>query len=119
MDGGDDTACSAVREVGDLTTGPAALPRLLYMCSSSFGGLDSASYSFVAPLQPAVNEWIAKTVNDKSSKCVYVMSVYSKGLIRASRNRFKWNPPLPRVGDHCLLCAEGHTVSVREVELQQ
>jgi hypothetical protein len=68
-----------------------------------------ASYSFVVLLPPAVNELTVKTVNDKSSKSVYVMSVYSKGPIRLlvtllhSQRAALFLPLLPRCS-HVLIC---------------
>ena len=51
----------------------------------------------MALLQHAVNEWIAKTVNDKSSKYVYVMSAYSKGPIRRGHCEAWWTVLVDRM----------------------
>jgi hypothetical protein len=49
---------------------------------SPFKKVNEAGYGFTILLQPAVNESIEQTVNDESSKYVYVMSEYGKGPIR-------------------------------------
>ena len=48
----------------------------------------NTSYSFIVLLQPAVNGLIRKTVNESSTKYVYVMSAYSKGHIRDVHTSF-------------------------------
>ena len=64
----------------------SGIPKFQKMVEGNHCVADHAntSYSFIVLLQPAVNGLIRKTVNESSTKYVYVMSAYSKGPIRIS-----------------------------------
>ena len=61
----------------------SGIPKFQKMVEGNHCVADHAntSYSFIVLLQPAVNGLIRKTVNESSTKYVYVMSAYSKGPI--------------------------------------